>query len=170
MTRKRKLWTSSLLVVTLLLSGLVAGCSSSNSQLPSNAGKMVMGQGGDKLETTASVHQLPSFLTGVDPQIVEVYKTAAAHPKVLENMACYCSCGQSAGHKSNLSCFIQQIKPDGKVVWDSHGIMCNTCQNIAMEAVMLHQKDPSLRKIRLQIDKEYKEGYAKPTPTPVPAA
>jgi hypothetical protein len=167
---KQKMRAGSLLVLMLLISGIASGCSSPDSQPPSNSGRMVMGQGGDKLETTVSVKQLPSFLKGVDPQIVQVYKTAAANPKVLENMACYCGCGESAGHKNNLSCFIQQIKPDGKVVWDSHGLMCNTCQNIAMEAVMLQQKEPSLRKIRLQIDKEYKQGYAKPTPTPVPAA
>ncbi|WP_027415166.1 PCYCGC motif-containing (lipo)protein [Aneurinibacillus terranovensis] len=155
----------------LLLSVSLTGCTAQqDSQQANPSGQNMDTQhGGDTLETTAGPQRLPSFLKSVDPQIATVYQTAAANPGILKNMPCYCGCGESVGHKNNLDCFVHEIKPDGKIVWDSHGITCGTCQNIAMEAIMLRKEGHSLLDIRKQVDTEYKEGYAKPTPTPMPA-
>ena len=83
-------------------------------------------------------------------------------------MPCYCGCGESAGHKSNLNCFIQEKREDGSIVWDDHGTRCLVCLEIAVQSAQLHKEGKSLKEIRQFIDDTYKEGYAKPTPTDMP--
>ena len=41
-----------------------------------------------------------------DPQVAAAYQIARAIPEVLESIPCYCSCYQSAGHRNNLDCFV----------------------------------------------------------------
>ncbi|PRZ14325.1 uncharacterized protein with PCYCGC motif [Laceyella sacchari] len=124
---------------------------------------------GDVRELTAGVTVLPSFVKGLDPKVGQIYQIAAANADVLKSMPCYCGCGESVGHKSNLDCFIHEMKPNGQVVWDSHGTKCGTCLDIAAESAMLKQEGKSLKEIRQIIDSKYKDGYAAPTPTPMPS-
>ncbi|WP_390622062.1 PCYCGC motif-containing (lipo)protein [Numidum massiliense] len=123
---------------------------------------------GDIIETTASRDELPSFLDDVDPLIADVYEVAAKNDNIVKHMACYCGCGDSVGHKSNLDCFISEIKETGEVEWNSHAITCMNCLEIAAESVSLTQKGKSLSDVRAHIDDKYREGYAEPTPTPLP--
>jgi hypothetical protein len=122
---------------------------------------------GDLREETAA-DKLPSFLKDHDPRVVAVYQAAAKHPELLEKIPCFCGCGKSAGHRSNKSCFIHDEKPDGRLVWDSHGVGCGVCQQIAMESVQMKEQGKSVKEIRGYIDQKYKEGFAEPTPTPMP--
>lgn len=120
-------------------------------------------------ETTSGPDVLPTFLKQVDPDIGKIYQIAADNREILKYIPCYCGCGDSEGHKSNLNCFIKEEKADGSIVWDVHAVTCNNCLEIAMEsAVMKNQFGKSLKEIRQAIDNKYKEGYAKPTPTPLP--
>ena len=41
-----------------------------------------------------------------DTQVAAAYQIARAIPEVLESIPCYCSCYQSAGHRNNLDCFV----------------------------------------------------------------
>lgn len=122
----------------------------------------------DLQETTKSIKDLPSFLNGLDPQIRQVYQIAAQNEALLSWIPCYCGCGESAGHRSNRDCFIKEVKANGEIVWDSHGTTCGTCLQIALESVKLKQQGKSDLEIRNYIDHQYSEGYAKPTPTPMP--
>ena len=84
-------------------------------------------------------------------------------------MPCYCGCGDAAGHESNLNCFIAEVREDGSILWDDHGTRCQVCVDIAVESVKLYQDGKTIKEIRHIIDEKYKEGYAKPTPTKMPA-
>jgi hypothetical protein len=61
------------------------------------------------------------------PEVVkEAYRFALANPDLLGNIPCYCGCGAGhsgeAPHKSVKDCFVQEIKPDGTIVWDDMGM------------------------------------------------
>ncbi|OYD59863.1 hypothetical protein CGZ90_07455 [Fictibacillus aquaticus] len=125
---------------------------------------------GDVRELTASAETLPSFLNGKQEVITAVYKEVPAHKELLESMPCYCGCGDSAGHKNNYDCFVAENKDSGEIVWDDHGTRCGTCLEIAAVSMKQASEGKSALEIRDYIDETYKEGYAKPTPTPMPEA
>lgn len=125
---------------------------------------------GDLREQTASVHILPQFLADKSEEMRLVYQAAGIAADVLQWMPCYCGCGESVGHKSNKNCFIYEIKEDGSVVWDDHGTRCGVCLQIAAVTVQMKQEGKTNLEIRKFIDETYKEGYAKPTDTDMPAA
>ncbi|PTN32162.1 PCYCGC domain-containing protein, partial [Bacillus sp. Rc4] len=95
-----------------------------------------------------------------------LYKAAAMNKELLENIPCYCGCGESVGHKSNYDCFVYKYKKDNSIVWDDHGTNCNVCLEIAAKSISKFKEGKSSNEVRKLIDEEYKEGYAKPTPTP----
>ncbi|MBA4495764.1 PCYCGC motif-containing (lipo)protein [Paenactinomyces guangxiensis] len=156
------------LVVSLLAISLTA-CSSQNDQVIPHenlAGKNDH-MAGDIHEETAA-NQLPSFLKQADKSVSHVYQLASKHRELIEWMPCYCGCGQSVDHRSNRDCFIKEVKENGNIVWDSHAVGCYNCQQIALESIQLKEKGKSALEIRQFIDNKYKEGYAEPTPTPIP--
>lgn len=164
LTGFRKKILSFISVALLLVTGAV-GCSSGNKAEESVSTTHPMEDIG---EETVGTDQLPGFLDSVDPQIRQVYSLVARHPGLIKDMPCYCGCGESVGHKSNLNCFIRDIGKGGKVVWDSHGTKCNVCLQIAAEAVSMKTEGKGHMEIRKAIDDQYREGYAEPTPTPLP--
>ncbi|MFC7372851.1 PCYCGC motif-containing (lipo)protein [Fictibacillus iocasae] len=125
---------------------------------------------GDLRELTASAEKLPAFLNGKQEVVSAVYKQVPAHKELLESMPCYCGCGESAGHKNNYDCFIAENKAGGEILWDDHGTRCGVCLEIAAVSMKQAAEGKSPLEIRQFIDETYKEGYAKPTPTPMPKA
>ncbi|WP_373426126.1 PCYCGC motif-containing (lipo)protein [Paenibacillus radicibacter] len=123
---------------------------------------------GDIQEKTASASQLPKFLDKQKEEIRMVYQVAGMATDIIKWMPCYCGCGESVGHQSNLNCFIKEVNSDGSVVWDDHGTRCGVCMQIAVESVQLKQQGKSLKEIRDYIDKKYEKGYGNPTKTPMP--
>lgn len=124
---------------------------------------------GDLQEVTSSASELPKFLDSQHEDIRLVYAAAGKATEILEWMPCYCGCGESAGHRSNLNCFIAETREDGSIVWDDHGTRCLVCLEIAVESIQLYQDGKSLKEIRNIIDTKYQDGYATPTPTEMPA-
>nr|WP_269082504.1 PCYCGC motif-containing (lipo)protein [Aneurinibacillus tyrosinisolvens] len=167
----RKFFFTTITGVLLLATGL-AGCSSkpAGEHAQHAASNQQQLAGGDTLETTSGPKELPTFLKNLDPQIAQIYELAAYNHDTMDHIACYCGCGESVGHRSNRECFINEVKPDGKIVWNSHGTTCANCMNIAVESIQMKQQGKSILEIRKYIDNKYKEGYAKPTPTPMPGA
>ncbi|WP_232277045.1 PCYCGC domain-containing protein [Paenibacillus sp. 481] len=123
---------------------------------------------GDLRQWTASKDELPSFLDEQRDEIKLIYRLAAQEAELLQSMPCYCGCGDSAGHKSNLNCFVAQINEKNEIEWDDHGTRCGVCLDIAVEASKLKRDGKSASDIRKIIDNKYNEGFAKPTPTPFP--
>lgn len=124
---------------------------------------------GDIQELTASADELPTFLDSQNEDIRLVYQVAGQATDILQWIPCYCGCGESAGHRSNLNCFIAETREDGSILWDDHGTRCLVCLEIAVESVQMAQQGKSIKEIREAIDTKYKEGYAAPTPTDMPA-
>jgi hypothetical protein len=122
----------------------------------------------DLREQTKSVATLPSFLNGQKEEIRLVYQLAGQSAELLQWIPCYCGCGESVGHKSNMNCFIKEVKSDGSVVWDDHGTRCDVCLQIAVQSVKMKSEGKTDKEIRQFIDNTYKKGYAKPTDTPMP--
>nr|WP_041267750.1 PCYCGC motif-containing (lipo)protein [Geobacillus genomosp. 3] len=158
---RRPAWMAAcMLSVGVLLSGCADG--SSQEQSHSNMTKTATG---DIRETTKSTEHLPSFLGAFEEEMAILYQQAAEHRELLEQIPCYCGCGQSAGHKNNYDCFIYENKKDGAVVWDDHATKCGVCLEIAAESIAAYDQGKSVKDIRQMIDEKYKEGYAEPTPT-----
>lgn len=123
---------------------------------------------GDLWETTASRDELPTFLNEYSENIQIIYQAAGKSTELLQWIPCYCGCGDHAGHRSSLNCFVKQVNQNGSVVWDDHGTRCNVCLEIAAEAIKMKQDGKTVKEIRQYIDEKYKEGYANPTDTPMP--
>ena len=126
-------------------------------------------QSGDLQEVTASADTLPAFLDNKEENVRAVYAAAAKHAAVLDQIPCYCGCGESAGHKSSLNCFIAK-QNNNEITWDDHGTRCGVCLDIAATAAAMTEEGKSPQEIRTYIDHTYSEGYAEPTPTPLPGA
>ncbi|MOA02253.1 hypothetical protein D3C78_1216960 [compost metagenome] len=123
-------------------------------------------ESGDIQEKTTGAAVMPDFLKSQNVNVALVYKAVAQYTDLLDDIPCYCGCGESAGHRSSKDCFIQEIQEDGAVVWDDHGTKCNVCMEIAVESITLSRDGKSAQDIRAIIDTKYKEGYATPTNTP----
>ncbi|GED33436.1 PCYCGC domain-containing protein [Brevibacillus centrosporus] len=162
---KRKSW----LTISVMTVALLTGCGSNDQAGQEHASHSQHAPNGDLQEMTASADQLPKFLDNQDPVIVESYKVAAANRELLKSIPCYCGCGESAGHQHNGNCFIKEEKSDGSIVWDDHGTRCGVCMEIAVISSKLKEAGKTTKEIRDYIDNTYKEGYGKPTPTPMPS-
>jgi hypothetical protein len=154
------------LLLTLTL--FVVGCGKQEDE-HANADHSVNHLSGDIQEKTASLKELPTFLNGLNENISMIYAVAGQNAELLDWMPCYCGCAESVGHKSNKNCFIKEMNEDGSVVWDDHGTRCGVCMEIAVESARMKQEGKSEKEIRQYIDEKYKEGYAPPTNTPMPA-
>lgn len=124
---------------------------------------------GDLQELTASAKELPKFLDSQSEDIRLVYEVSGQATDVLEWIPCYCGCGESAGHRNVLNCFVAETREDGSVIWDDHGTRCLVCLETAVESVQMHIDGKSINEIRETIDTKYEEGYAAPTKTEMPA-
>ena len=123
---------------------------------------------GDLREETASPDELPSFLDKKPAQTRLAYQAAAKLHDTLQWIPCYCGCGETAGHRNNLNCFIHEMREDGTVVWDDHGTRCGVCVSIALQSAAMKSEGKTDLKIRQWIDSAYQNGYAAPTDTPMP--
>ena len=66
---------------------------------------------------------MPQAAAGPPDQMRQAYVFAAQNPGVLEYVPCYCGCGISNGHTSNVDCFVGSRAPSGAVEsWDTHGM------------------------------------------------
>jgi hypothetical protein len=101
-------------------------------------------------------------------EVQQVYEFAARHPEVLQYVPCYCGC-ERFGHNSNHSCFVKSRAADGRVTeWDSHGIGCALCLEVAHDAMTLFNSGAKVVAIREAIDRKYGSHFPSSTPTPRP--
>ncbi|OLN23177.1 hypothetical protein BTO30_04180 [Domibacillus antri] len=157
----------SAIILTMMIP-FAAACGNENAA-DTHEGHTHTAPNGDLQETTASINELPSFLDDKDENMRAIYSAAAKHADVIEQMPCYCGCGETAGHTSNLSCFVAEMSEE-EIVWDDHGTRCGVCLEIAAHTAIMTEEGKSVQEIRTFIDDNYSEGYAEPTPTPLPGA
>lgn len=154
------------LLLLLFFVLLLSACSNQENSHHDNATI----QSGDIREETNSTSEIPTFLKDKSEELVTIYMAAANHQELLEQIPCYCGCGDSVGHRDSYDCFIHQNNADGSIVWDDHGTKCGVCLEIAATSMVEYQAGKSIKEIRTLIDETYKQGFANPTPTPKPGS
>lgn len=102
------------------------------------------------------------------PEVIRDAYTFAAHrPDVLEYVPCFCGC-ETAGHSGNADCFVDSRNADGSVrEWDTHGMACTICIDVARDAMQLHTSGATVQDIRAAIETKYAR-FPSQTPTPTP--
>lgn len=104
------------------------------------------------------------------PEVVrDAYIFAAQRPDILEYVPCFCGC-ETAGHTRNADCFVASRNEDGTVrEWDTHGMACTICVDVARDAMQLSASGASTDDIRAAVESKY-AAYPRQTPTPSPPA
>lgn len=115
---------------------------------------------------TQSGIPLPSFLDGAPERVTHAYQYAADHQAELEKYPCYCGCG-AMGHTSNRSCYIEKVKEDGTIIWDSHAAGCGICIDITEDVKRLLDQGWTSSAVREYIDTKYSP-FGPPTDTSLP--
>jgi hypothetical protein len=132
-----------LLVALLPMVSLLAGCSSGGMS-SSNDLKM------------APMSDMPAEVQKAPTTVQQAYQFAVANPDALKNVPCYCGCG-AAGHTSNYSCYVKEVKPSGEVVFDQHALGCSICVDIAQEVMKMTRDGKAPKEIRAAIDQTYSQ-------------
>jgi hypothetical protein len=77
-------------------------------------------------------------------ETARAYDVAKENRDLLDSIYCYCNCKKSFGHKSLLTCFV-----------DQHAVNCTICKDQALYAHSLFQKDNDIAKVRVATDKKF---------------
>lgn len=145
----RKLLIVKILVAALLPLLVLSACSGKEAQ-----------------SEEATGHQMPDFVREAPPRVQEAYEFAVSHPEDLTHQPCYCGCG-NMGHDSNLSCYVQEFKPNGEIVYDTHALGCGICVDIAHDVMRLKEDGKTQLEIRQYVDAVY-SAYGPSTDTAMP--
>lgn len=97
---------------------------------------------------------LPAKVRSAPAVVKEAYQFAAANPKVLKAIPCFCGCG-SIGHTSNYSCYIDGEAPSGRLDFDNHAMGCSICVDITQDTMRLLKQGRSVPEIRAYVDDVY---------------
>ncbi len=94
------------------------------------------GAAGSSSAKLAKASALPAKMQSAPLRVREAYQFAVANPDALKNVPCYCGCG-AMGHTSNYSCYINEVKPDGTLLFDEHALGCSLCVDITQDVQRL---------------------------------
>ena len=133
-----------LLVALLSTVSLLTGCS---GRAPSSS---------NNLNKNAPMANMPAEIQKAPPTVQEAYQFAVANPDALKNVPCYCGCG-AAGHTSNYSCYVKEVKPSGEIVFDQHALGCSICVDISHDVMKMTQDGKTSKEIRTAIDQTFSQ-------------
>ncbi|BCY16609.1 MAG: hypothetical protein HPY59_14735 [Anaerolineae bacterium] len=131
------------LVALLPIVSLLSGCSASSSTA-------------DQDLNMAPMSDMPVDVQKAAVSVQEAYQFAVANPDALQNVPCYCGCG-AAGHTSNYSCYVKEVKSSGEVVFDQHALGCSICVDIAQDVMKMTRDGKTPKEIRAAIDQTYSQ-------------
>lgn len=69
----------------------------------------------------APVDTLPAAVREAPAEVQEAYRFAVANPDLLKVIPCYCGC-EMFQHRDNYACYVDEVKPDGTVIYSDHGL------------------------------------------------
>jgi hypothetical protein len=133
-----------LLMALLPMVSLLAGCASAPTSSSSDQNKM------------AAMADMPAEIQNAAASVSEAYRFAVANPEAMKNVPCYCGCG-AAGHTSNYSCYVKEVKPNGDVVFDQHALGCSICVDITQDVMKLTREGKSPHEIRAAVDQTFSQ-------------
>lgn len=132
-----------LLVALILLVSPLSGCTGTKSSQ-------------NDLNKLAPMSDMPSEIQKAPSVVQEAYQYAVAYPEALKNVPCYCGCG-AVGHTSNYSCYVQEVKDSGEIVFDQHALGCTLCVDISQDVMRLTSEGKAPQEIRGTIDQTYSQ-------------
>mgnify|MGYP002079493379 CR=1 FL=1 len=127
-------------LISILLSGTLAGCSASGES--TNSSEM------------ASMDGMPAEVKSAPVTVQQAYQFAVANPEIVKEFPCYCGCGKM-GHTSNYSCYVQDEDSTGKITFDTHALGCSICVDITQDVMRLRKEKKSISDIQTYIDNTY---------------
>ncbi|HEX6270446.1 MAG TPA: PCYCGC motif-containing (lipo)protein [Anaerolineales bacterium] len=101
-----------------------------------------------------SMDQMPADVQSAPVSVQEAYRFAAANPDVMENIPCYCGCG-NIGHASNYACYVSHVDANGKISFDNHALGCSICVDITQDVMRRLREGKSTEEARVYIDATY---------------
>ncbi len=99
-------------------------------------------------------------LDGLPPRTLDGYRFAEANSALLEQIPCYCGCGNSVGHRFLRDCFLHD---DG--TYEAHASGCGICLAEFEDVALMLDRGESTAAIRAFIDARYAD-TGTPTDTP----
>lgn len=69
----------------------------------------------------APASSLPQAVREASTEVQEAYRFAVANPELLKAIPCYCGC-EMFQHQDNYACYVNEVKPDGTVIYSDHGL------------------------------------------------
>jgi len=69
----------------------------------------------------APAEGLPQEVREAPGEVEEAYRFAVANPELLKAIPCYCGC-EMFQHRDNYACYVEDVAPDGRVVYSDHGV------------------------------------------------
>lgn len=95
-------------------------------------------RGGETRETLS-----PALFYGAT---ADAYRIAKEIPEVLDSLHCYCECKKNFGHKSLLTCYV-----------DEHAKHCDVCLDEAFMAYELYRQGKDVKTIRSAVDQRFSQ-------------
>ncbi|PKN81815.1 MAG: hypothetical protein CVU46_18535 [Chloroflexi bacterium HGW-Chloroflexi-8] len=132
-----------LLFVILLTFFVLAGCSGNTTTQKD-------------LNKIAPISKLPVSVQNAPTTVKEAYQFSLSNPDALKNVPCYCGC-DAAGHTSNYSCYVKEVKANGEVIFDQHALGCSICVDIAQDVITMDKDGKTPKEIRTAIDQTYSQ-------------
>ena len=100
--------------------------------------------------------ELPDYAYS-SQETLEAYRISTEIPEVLAEVACYCGCGETQGHRNLKDCFVND---SGEFI--DHASNCHVCASEAIDVANWHDEGFTPEQISQKIDDKYHE-YGSPT-------
>ena len=129
-----------LLMIGIALSGLTA-CSTQS-------------QSGEIHLNMASIDHMPHEVQSAPITVQEAYQFNVANTDVMEDIPCYCGCG-NVGHTSNYDCYVSQVDDKGNITFDNHALGCSICVDITQDVMRMLREGKTPQEARAYVDATY---------------
>ena len=100
------------------------------------------------------LHEMPMEVQSAPVSVQTAYQFAAANPDVMEDIPCYCGCG-NIGHASNYACYVSHLDDKANITFDNHALGCSICVDITQDVMRLLREGKSPQEARTYIDATY---------------
>jgi hypothetical protein len=131
------------LLFLLLFAALLSACAGRQPNTPATGGLPM-----------APLDGMPAEVLAAPAQVQQAYQFAAANPEVMQQVPCYCGCGDM-GHTSNYACYVGGKNADGSLLYDTHALGCSICVDITLDTMRLLKEGKSVPEIKTYIDQTY---------------
>lgn len=131
------------LVITIILTSFLSGCSQSAGSTTNS-----------KSQSVAARISIPAEVKSAPIIVQQAYQFAVANPDLMKQIPCYCGCGK-IGHTSNYSCYVQSVDDEGNVKYDTHALACSICIDITTDVMRMLKQGKTVNEIKESIDQIY---------------